>query len=447
MTIKIRVRDDLWGLVKKELDQSLKDGHHEWGILGTVRKISCESYLLAQAVPAGKGDIDCSRGSLRFSATYIRKVQLLAKSNGDSGLAFFHTHPFSRRSVAFSSYDDSEEPGLIENLRDAWPGSQHLSVVAGKDAMMARMYVDGQDSLPVSLLFVVGRNIVAIDPSGKPAVKPKVEALFSRAEAVTGVGALHTLSQMKIAVIGAGGTGSLMIELLRRAGAKNLCVIDDDHVDGTNLNRLLHATRMDALECRKKVFVAAAANHWTGIGCSMTVMAESIITQSAQDFLRSMDLLVGCVDRETPRFILNKLAIEGGIPYVDLGAEIGAKENLQSLDARVTYVYPGGPCLICRGLINFDDMRLEGFQSDERRRHINMGYNRDIDIKQPAVMELNMRAASLASLYIRHLIQPYFDDSVGADLREAVLTLKSKQPPPKNASSVACIHCGYAEKR
>ncbi len=447
--MKIRIKEDDWNTIRNILDRSfnLPKSRLEWGVIGSIKKIGSSVYLITDVIkPENKNDLTQTKGGLCFASHYIRRAQLLSRKNHGCGLIFFHTHPFSINKTDFSCYDNIEEPSLIANLNDVWPHSEHISIVVAKDSRMARVYQNANTALPISEIFVVGKTIKVFLADGTVQKPPKPEQLFERAYAITDNGALAILGKMSIAVIGAGGTGSLMVELLRRAGCKNLILIDDDFVDRTNLNRLLHASVLDARENRKKVHVAASVNHLTGMDCNLEVLDNNLAEDFVQEKLKDADLLIGCVDKDTPRYILNKLAIEAYLPYIDLGTEIGVGEsNLQSLDVRVTYVYPGGPCLLCRDLISFEHIRLEGLSQEERRRHIGMGYCDDIDIKQPAVMELNMRAASLASLLVRHLIQPFLDCSLEMDMRESLLTLSHRQPRSKSGKSHnPCSECGYS---
>jgi len=448
--MKIRVTEHNWNIVTKILNPSFnhsKGQGNELGVIGTIKKVSDQVFIVAEIFEPSAGDVDCKRRCLRFSPNYIRRVQLQGKKNNANGLIFFHTHPFSDEHVSFSPYDDAEEPKLMANLKDVWPSSEHIGIVAGKKAIMARVYANDGNVYPITNLFVIGRTLKVISGDGCAEVTSKPEHIFDRSMAITGGGALAILGKLQIAIVGVGGTGSLMAELLKRAGCRNLILIDDDCVEETNLNRLLHASVQDVKEKRKKVHVSAYENYITGMGCEVEAIDGNIVNDShLQEYLKNADILIGCIDKDTPRCILNKIAVETCIPYIDLGTEIGIEnDKVQSLDARVTYVYPGGPCLECRGLISYDNIRLEGLQPEERARHIGLGYCRNIDIRQPAVMELNMRAASLASLYIRHLVQPFLDVCLDTDMREALVMLKHKQPSLKKENNGPCAICGYSK--
>ena len=90
------------------------------------------------------------------------------------------------------------------------------------------------------------------------------------------------------------------------------------------------------------------------------------------------------------------------------GAEIGGdKEGIVSADARVNYVASRRWCLRCTGLVTPRRLVFESLTGAERKRKIALGYCDDLLIKQPAVMDLNMRAASSGVMLLRHLLQPF----------------------------------------
>ena len=102
-------------------------------------------------------------------------------------------------------------------------------------------------------------------------------------------------------------------------------------------------------------------------------------------------------------------------------------DEILSVDARVSYVGAGRPCLVCLGVIDEERVRLEGLERDERARVHAMGYSEDLDLKEPAVMDVNMRAASAAMLIIRHLFQPFLDIPLPHTLRESITNFASKR--------------------
>ena len=436
--MNIRICESKWLKLHNILDQSFdKPNGKEWGAIGFIKK-SGENFLIVDIVPPEENDIINSEFSFCFTTQYIRKEYLLAQEACSDGLAFFHTHPFANDHVSFSSYDNEEEPKLMANLNDLWPNSTHIGLVIGKKSLQARTYF-GLEVKEAENFMIVGKTIKIIPATGHPRAASNPADLFDRANAITDKGSLHDLGILKIAIVGLGGTGSLLFELLTRTGCRKLVIIDDDKVEASNLNRLLHGSLFDAKHGIKKVAVAARANYLNGFELQLEIKDLSVTDKAAQAALLGADFIMGCVDNDTARAIMNGIAVKYAIPYIDLGTEIGiGKIDIQSMDARVTYIYPEGPCLSCRGLIRADRLRLEGLQPEERGRQIKLGYCENIELIQPAVMELNMRAASLASLLIRHLLQPFLDSSMEMDFREGLLTLSHRQPLAKSMSTCVC---------
>src|SRR3546814_7980818 len=55
------------------------------------------------------------------------------------------------------------------------------------------------------------------------------------------------LAGSRVAIIGLGGVGSLLVELLARLGVGQFVLVDPDRVDPTNVPRLVDATPWDAM--------------------------------------------------------------------------------------------------------------------------------------------------------------------------------------------------------
>lgn len=203
-----------------------------------------------------------------------------------------------------------------------------------------------------------------------------------------------------------------MAELLMRAGAGEFVLFEFDSADLTNVGRVLHLRTGDAAAGVNKALRMSEIVDESGLPTKVTVVPGGDIRDpNVADELRGCDLLIGCVDRDWPRLILSEVAYQYLIPLIDLGTEIGVSEGgeVQSLDARVSFVGPGRPCLFCSRVITRERIRVEGLNAEEHARVLAMGYSTDIHLSTPAVMDLNMRAASLAGLFIRHMYQPFLE--------------------------------------
>ena len=98
-------------------------------------------------------------------------------------------------------------------------------------------------------------------------------------------------------------------------------------------------------------------------------------------------------------------------------------------------------CLRCTGLINARRLAFESLTGPERKRRIAQGYSDDLLLKQPAVMDLNMRAASLGMMLLRHLLQPFLLTPLPVTLAENLVTYNMKPVAGVRARNEACDIC------
>lgn len=386
--------------------------------------------LVAEVLEPETGELlEQGSGGITFASRFLRRALLRVRERGLKGFLTVHTHPSADKRVSFSLFDDANDPELMANFYELEPAGLFGSVVLGREAICARLWRKGA---PVYLkeLVCVGEQLSFRELSGKPAkVPPKPQAIFDRSAVITGAGASYRMSQLRIALVGTSGTGSLMLELLARAGAGEIVLFEFDLADETNLNRVLHLRQCDADTKARKAERLRDAMRESGLPTKITVVPGGDIRDAAvADELRGCDLLVGCVDRDWPRLILCEVARQYLIPYLDLGTEIGATSDvIQSLDARVSYIGPDRPCLKCAKIISEEQIRLEGYGEAERARVVGMGYSKDLPLRAPSVMDLNMRAASKAMLWIRHLLQPFLKTPLPHALKESVTNFVTKE--------------------
>jgi hypothetical protein len=96
------------------------------------------------------------------------------------------------------------------------------------------------------------------------------------------------------------------------------------------------------------------------------------------------------------------------------------------------------------GIVTNEGLRLEGLSEEELERTIGQGYCKDIRMKAPAVMDLNMRAASYAMLLLRHLLQPFMATPVPTSIRETLTNFAIK--PRFERSNADCLICALRER-
>jgi hypothetical protein len=404
--------------------------------------------LVAEVLLPGSGDLAESRmDGLVFSASFLRRALLRVRERHLAGFLTVHTHPLADERVAFSLYDDAQDPKLMCNLHELQPAGVFGSVVLGRKSVAGRIWPVGEhQAIFLDRLMIVGETLEMMSLHGEPLAAVTSSEVFDRALALTGAGALSRLSQMRIGVVGAGGTGSLVVELLARAGVGEIVLFDFDVAETSNLNRVLHLREKDVLVSCSKADRLLQVIAESGLPTRLTAITGGNITDpGVARNLTGCDLIVGCVDCDWPRLVLCEVAYQFLIPLIDIGTEIGLSDTqVQSVDTRVSLVGPGRPCMICSGVVSRDRVRLEGYSDIEQDRVLKLGYSADIRLKAPAVMDLNMRAASMAVLVIRHFLQPYLLTPLPHTIKEAVTNFSTRTL--QHTSCANCTICGTVER-
>ncbi len=123
-----------------------------------------------------------------------------------------------------------------------------------------------------------------------------------------------TLLGAHVAVVGLGGLGGTVVEILAREGIGQLTLVDGDRFDESNLNRQFLSTR----ELMATPKATAAARRVAAVNPSLAASAHSVFLtpENGEDLLRGADLVVDCLDNLKTRFELESVARSLGIPLV-----------------------------------------------------------------------------------------------------------------------------------
>lgn len=311
----------------------------------------------------------------------------------------------------FSQTDDESDRLLFPSLY-AWVDRApvHASAILMDDGRLFGRVVseDGQFQ-PLQAVHVIGDDIERFDGGGGAAAVPE----HGRRIAQTfGGGTFERLRRLKVGVVGCSGTGSPVIEQLARNCIGSLVLVDPDHVEDKNLNRIANTTRDDAEHGRLKVDVAARAIAAMGLGTTVRTLASTLFDPFVVRELASCDVLFGCMDTIDGRHLLNKLATFYLIPYFDLGVKIEADGmgGVNQVCGSVHYLQPGGSSLLSRHVYSLEQVRAAGMMRTDPQQYqrlLDEGYLRGVQEDRPAVVQLNTLIASLAVNEFLARLHPY----------------------------------------
>lgn len=305
-------------------------------------------------------------------------------------LVLTHSHPGGL--FGFSRHDDRSDLVTVPGLFQALGGLHGTAIMTPDGAMLARLYRQDLSLIAVESVMVAGDDLTWHWADRQ--FSPRPTAFTSEAT--------KELGRLSACVIGVSGTGSLVAEQLARLGFGQVILIDFDKLELRNLNRIVNSTLEDAKAQRPKVFAFAdAVTRYRGKGVAVPVNA-SISTREAVLCASQADVMFSCVDTLEARQIADLLGASFLIPLLDLGVSIPTRKTTQGsaiadVCGRIDYVNPGGPTLQDRGVYDPASLRAEYLRRsapDAHTEEMQAGYLRGVTEEAPAVIALNMRAAS-----------------------------------------------------
>ena len=244
----------------------------------------------------------------------------------------------------------------------------------------------------------------------------EIPAFAERHAQLFGPGTTTLLRRLRIAVVGCSGTGSPVIEQLVRLGVGELVLVDPDHVEERNLNRILGATAEDAAHERLKVDVIKRHIDRVGLGTRVHKFATNLQDHEALRAVAASDLVIGCMDGLSGRHLLARLARYYILPYIDVGVKLEALKDgtINQVAGSVHYLQPTGLDFIDRGVFSVAALEAEDLwrtDPDEYRERRARGYVHGVQVDRPAVISVNMYFASLAVNEALARLHPFRMDS------------------------------------
>jgi hypothetical protein len=340
------------------------------------------------------------------------RIEPLLEEATKKGMAILKIHSHPGYYDRFSQVDDAADRDLFASIY-AWldDGQPHMSaLMLPDDKIIARVVTRNGDFQPVELVSVAGDNLYFWHSSGERAVGP--DEFEEKNRQFFGDETYACLRRLSIAVVGCSGTGSLMIEQLARLGVGRLTLVDPDVVKEKNLNRILNATRADALAECAKVDVLADAVRRMELGTEAMPLQKNLLNRQVLRTIAESDVVFGCMDGAEGRYYLNRLATFYSIPYFDLGVRLDAdgKGGVSYVCGSIHYLQPDGSSLVGRGMVSMEDVRAEGLarrNPKEYERQRREGYIRNVHVERPAVITINMQIAAMAANEFIARLHPY----------------------------------------
>lgn len=161
------------------------------------------------------------------------------------------------------------------------------------------------------------------------------------------------LKTKRVCVVGCGGLGGYLIELLCRVGVGHIRALDGDVFDETNLNRQLLSE--EALIGQSKAEAAAQRVARIASETELEAISSFLTEENAAEIIADCDAVLDALDNAESRRILSRACGNAGIPYI-YGAISGwvAQAGISMPgDGLIDALYPDGVEIRDKSVLSF----------------------------------------------------------------------------------------------
>lgn len=122
------------------------------------------------------------------------------------------------------------------------------------------------------------------------------------------------LFKSHVAIVGAGGLGGTVFEILVRYGVGKITIVDFDSFETTNLNRQLLSSEENLGENKARAAARRAASVNSDV--EVIAVAQKLTDANAKEILNGTDLACDCLGNIHDRFVLERATRDLKIPMV-----------------------------------------------------------------------------------------------------------------------------------
>ncbi len=345
--------------------------------------------LLARELILAVDGIDYVEGTTGYralKAEFVRDVALRAR---DEKLAYLPVHNhFGTTTVEFSRVDLASHERGYPALRKI-TGQVVGGLVFTPQAAAGDLWLPDGTRARLTEVIIPSGNLIRLTPATASAASS--DTRHDRQARLFGDRGQQAFGRMRVAVIGLGGVGSLIVELLARLGVDHLVLIDRDIVDGTNLPRLV-AAELDDIG-KLKTDLAARNARRVNPAAALTVVPEHVQHPDARQAIAACDWIFLAADTNAARHWVDQTVHRYLIPATQAGVKIpvDASGRIGRIHVAVRQLIPGNGCMWCNGLIDPTELALDMLPDNvqQQARYLN-------EVPAPSVIALNSLAAGEA---------------------------------------------------
>lgn len=358
--------------------------------------------------------------------------------------ALIESHSHGGGAPRFSPTDRRGLADLVPYMLSSLPGRPYAAAVWGDGLAWVEYWLGDEHRRIRSVLVADGPQLNQLvsrdDDEARSLSHVRQEPWFAAR-------GQRALQRMRVAICGLGGLGSIIAQQLVYLGCRDFVLIEFDHADGTSMNRLVTASQAD-LDTHKGV-LARRMIRAVSADARVALLDDHVQSAAALAGLREVDLVIGAVDNDGARLILNEFTRAYDLPYFDAAVGITVEQHrVTEAGARIVLMRPGDPCLLCYGEIDLAEARLALASPRERELARARGYVTGLDVPAPAVISLNAAAAAALvnelSVWVSGLRPPVLYQDLDLLGRGRAIPGQWLTPRTPDQRREGCVHCALA---
>ncbi len=437
MTTTIAFSQAVWDVLSAELS---KEHESAWVLL--ARQIGDApndlTLLVREVIPVPASAYEAREWD-RLSITPEGWLPAFIRADSEDCVPIFmHTHPNGYPEHSEFDYKVDDELARVAAVRlgQGTYGSFILSGSPDEPDFAGRVKAVDTEWTEINRVRIVGEQLSILTHDNNSPLP-----LFDRHVRAFGEDGQKLLKHLRVGIVGAGGTGSAVLEQLARLGVGDIVIIDPQELADTNVTRVYGSSLDD--QGRPKVAVAADNVGRVGLGTVLHPVQGTVRSRRDIEALVHCDIIFGCTDDNASRVVLSRMPQSLLQLFIDCGVIIDSRNKvLFDIFARVTIVTPVSACLMCTEDVDPQRAAMEALPEKERVERQREGYAPDLDTPDPSVITFTTLAASLA---VNELLSRVFGYVEENSANRLVARIASREFSRSRHSVRGSHRCGDAQ--
>lgn len=431
----------------KRLGEIMRESQDETAIFllaGVFKTKNGIHFIVNRILTPKEQDYDSrSAYHIQVSPLFFNKAISLAETNNVT-IIQCHSHPDADY-LQYSPTDNNGESISAKTIQDNL-GLPMGSLLFGREKIIGRVWLSSQEHQPIHEIHIVDRHYrkkLLVKQNKKQKIDEKI---YDRQIRAFGLRGQELLSQLKVGIIGLGGTGSAVAEQLAREGIEKFILMEHDIIEPSNKTRIYGSYHNDK---GPKTNIIKRNIKKINPHASIELIQKKLESENDLELLSDCNVVFSCTDRHTPRAIINILAYAYSIPVIDVGVGLDSEnEMIIGGHVRATLLAPSLPCLYCIGIVNPDTILAESMPEKDRQSLEKQGYIQGLDDDVPAVIPFTTMAASMGVILLKDLLFTFLRTEANTLMMD-ITTFQSSRLVASSKPDCVCIarqgKCRYKE--